>query len=439
MSRTTNSAGASRWTAASHPFDTSLVQYCRDQFPGLQRTENGQRVVFFDGPAGTQVPQCVADAMADYLLHKNANHGGHFSTSRESDELLHEAHQAHADFVGASNANEVFFGQNMTSLTFAFSRALARTWQAGDEIIVTALDHDANSTPWELAARDVGAVVHTVGYREDDWTLDLEQLQSLLNDRTRLVAAGCASNATGGINPVEKITELAHQAGALVFLDAVHYGPHGLIDVEDWGCDFMACSDYKFFGPHLGMMWGRQSLLEELDAFKVRPAKDTLPAKWMTGTQSHESIAGGMACIDYLADLGRRVDESLNASSNRRESLVSGFEAIVAYEQELSLRLINGLTSIDGLQVIGITDVDRIDERFPTFSIRHPNVASPELARQLAERGICVWSGNYYALEFSQRLGFEPDGMVRIGLVHYNTPTEVDRALEAIEAIVTQS
>lgn len=412
-----------------------LVQSCRQQFPALSRTENGQPVVFFDGPAGTQVPRRVAEAMSDYLLHHNANHGGPFATSRETDAMLEESHRAHADFVGGDDGEEIIFGQNMTSLTFAFSRALAKTWQAGDEIIVTALDHDANLTPWALAARDAGVKMHVIGYRPDDWTLDLDELASRLNERTRLVAVGCASNATGTINPVKEVTSMAHQVGALAFLDAVHYGPHALIDVKDWGCDVLACSDYKFFGPHLGVMWGRRDLLEHLEAYKVRPAKNKLPGKWMTGTQSHESIVGGRECIDYLADLGRQL-AGANAKLARRKALKLAFEAIQTYEQRLSLDLMAGLKTVPGLQVIGLTEPERVNQRFPTFSIRHDQIAPAELADRLAQAGICVWSGNYYALEFSQRLGFEPEGMVRIDLVHYNTPAEIARLIETLNEII---
>jgi cysteine desulfurase family protein (TIGR01976 family) len=412
-----------------------IVESCRAQFPGLQRVEKDQTVVFFDGPAGTQVPTCVGEAMTDYLYHRNANHHGHFSTSRESDQVLKEAHQSHADFVGADSGDEIAFGQNMTSLTFAFSRALAQTWNAGDEIIVSSLDHDANITPWTLAAEENGVTVHVVPYNDDDCSLDLEALGKLLTEKTKLVAVGCACNATGGINPVKQIAEMAHGVGAKVYLDAVHYGPHGLIDVKDWGCDFLACSDYKFFGPHLGMLWAPRATLEELAAYKVRPASNLLPTKWMTGTQSHESIVGGMACIDYIANLGRTVsgDDTLD----RRSALRSAFAAIVEYEKMLSVKLLEGLSNIRGIQVLGITDPARVAERFPTFSIRHDSVSPKELAMALGEKGICVWNGNFYALEFSQRMGFEPDGMVRIGLVHYNTPAEIDRLLVAIEETVT--
>ncbi|MDG1873956.1 MAG: cysteine desulfurase-like protein [Mariniblastus sp.] len=415
---------------------SNLIESCRAQFPALKRQENGQPVVFFDGPAGTQVPICVPEAMTNYLLGCNSNLHGQFGTSAESDELLIQCHQAHANFVNAGSGNEIAFGQNMTSLTFAFSRALAKTWNQGDEILVTALDHDANIAPWMLAAADAGVNVQFVDFRPDDLMLDMEDLQNKLNHRTRLVAVGCASNATGGINPIKRITEMAHSVDAHVFLDAVHYGPHGLIDVAEWDCDFLVCSNYKFFGPHLGMLWGRPELMEPLSPYKVRPASNNIPDKWMTGTQSHESIVGGMACIDYLAGIGKTISD--NNKLNRRESLKIAFEAIVEYERVLSAKLIDGLSAIEGLQIIGIQDKAQITERFPTFSIRHEGIPSEQLARELGQQGIYVWNGNYYAFEFSTRMGFEPDGMVRIGLVHYNTMDEIERLIETLEAIVSR-
>lgn len=420
-------------------FDRSLIDYCRNQFPALQRTENGKQVVYFDGPAGTQVPTRVAEAMTYYLLHANSNLHGQFGVSQHSDELIEQSHRAHANFVGADSGDEIAFGQNMTSLTFAFSRALAKTWKAGDEIIVTALDHDANITPWTMAAEDAGVKVHFVDYRPDDYMLDLDDLANKLNDKTKLVAVGCASNATGGINPVKKISEMAHAVEAKVYLDAVHYGPHGLIDVKKWDCDFLACSNYKFFGPHLGLLWGKPELMNELAPYKVRPASNEKSAKWMTGTQSHESIVGGNACINYLCDIGLRVGSPTETaitedeSRDHRNELKSAFDAIVEYERMLSSTLIDRFSSIDGLEIIGIKDKTRVNERFPTFSVRHNKVSSAELAKRLGESGICVWNGNYYALEFSTRMGFEPDGMVRIGLVHYNTIEEIDRMIEAME------
>ncbi|MEM7781926.1 MAG: cysteine desulfurase-like protein [Planctomycetota bacterium] len=411
------------------------VNECRNQFPAFERQLNGRPVIYFDGPAGTQVPRCVADAISDYLFHRNANHGGLFATSIESDKFLHHAHQVHSDFVGAKDPYEIAFGQNMTSLTFAFSRALSKTWKQGDEIVVTALDHDANITPWVMAAEEVGATVKFVNFKNFDYLLDIDHLDDLLSEKTRLIAVGCASNATGGINPVKLIAVKAKQVGAQVYLDAVHFGPHGLIDVEDWGCDYLACSNYKFFGPHLGMLWGRRELMEELSAFKVRPAEDTIPGKWMTGTQSHESIAGGTACIEYLADLGRQISGDNNL--NLRDGLRAAFTGINDYEKSLSARIIECFASIAGIEVFGVTDLDRLDQRFPTFSIRHASIPPATLAKALGEEGIFVWNGNYYALEFSQRMGFEPDGMVRIGAVHYNTMEEIERLQQSLGKIVS--
>ncbi|MGE0760289.1 MAG: cysteine desulfurase-like protein [Pirellulaceae bacterium] len=414
-------------------FDDQLARHLRGQFPALARQVDGAPAVFFDGPAGTQVPQRVIDAISHYLTTCNANHGGVFATSVESDALLAEAHRALADFLGASDPDTVYFGQNMTSLTFALSRALSRRWRAGDEILVTRLDHDANVSPWVLAAQDVGAAVKFAEVRRDDCTLDLDQLRRQLTPRTRLVAVGCASNATGTINPVRQIGEWAHALGATVFLDAVHFAPHAPIDVAQLGCDFLACSAYKFFGPHLGVLWGRRELLEDLAAYKVRPAPHELPGKWMSGTQSHEAIAGARAAVDYLADIGRLLQPG---APDRRSALVAAMEGIRTYEGELVQRLLAGLREVPWCRIHGITDPARLNERLPTVAISHPQVPSIELARRLAARGIFVWHGNYYALELTESLGLEPQGMVRIGLVHYNTTDEVTRLVRALREIV---
>lgn len=410
------------------------VQECRRQFPGLNRMLDGQPMVFFDGPAGTQVPQRVIDAISRYLTHSNANHGGKFLTSCETDEMLAAANRALADFVGAADPGEIIWGQNMTSLTFAFSRALSREWGPGDEIIVTALDHDANVAPWLSAAEDRGAKVHFLDFHRDDCTLDREAYRRLLNKRTKLVALGCASNATGGVNPVESMIAEAHAVGAQVFLDAVHYGPHALIDVQKWNCDFLACSTYKFFGPHLGALWGQRRELERLRPYKVRPCSEDLPWRWMTGTQSHETIAGALACVDYLADLGRRTSEDWQLP--RRAALVEAMQTIEAYENRLGWRLIEGLQRIHGVKIRGITDPARAAERFSTISFTHERIPVPQLNRELAARGICVWGGHYYALEFVRRMGLEKEGMIRVGLLHYNTEQEVDRFLRELAEIV---
>lgn len=409
------------------------VTVLRQQFPALSRLHHGEPTVFFDGPAGTQVPQGVIDAIGGYLAHHNANHGGLFATSRESDAMLDKAHRAAADLLGADDPGCVYFGPNMTTLTFALSRALARTWRPGDEVIVTRLDHDANVTPWVLAAEDAGATVQYVEFDPDDCTLDMEDFRDKLSNKTRLVAVGCASNSTGSVNPVREICAAAREVGALSFLDAVHYAPHALIDVDEFGCDFLVCSAYKFFGPHIGIGWGRRELLENLTAYKLRPAPDDLPGKWMTGTQNHECIAGVLAAIEYLADLGR--DFAAEQTLDRRTALRASYCAVGEYERELVTRLLDGLQGIDGVKVWGITDPDRFSERLPTVSITHERHGAAEVARRLGADGIFVWHGNYYALQITETLGLEPDGMVRIGLVHYNTDEEVDRLLHALNQL----
>lgn len=407
------------------------VDRVRRQFPALSRELEGKPAVFLDGPAGSQVPGTVIEAMREYLACCNANHGGMFATSIESDMLLDGAHRSVADFVGGEDPDLVSFGANMTSLTFAFSRALARTWRPGDEVIVTESDHDANVTPWVLAARDAGAVVRTIPLVPEDCTLDLAAFARMLTDRTRLVAVGCASNATGTIHDVRRIANMVHGVGGKVFLDAVHYAPHALMDVVDWNCDFLVCSAYKFFGPHVGILWGKREWMESLPAYKVRPAPADLPGKWMTGTQNHEGIAGTRAAIEYLADLGRTAGGDLG----RREALVAGFAAIQRYERTLAERLMAGLGNLPSVRVWGIKDVARFHERVPTFSFTHAKRTPREIALHLARQGIFVWHGNFYALPVTESLGLEPEGMVRVGLMHYNTVEEVDRLLAALDEL----
>ena len=444
----------------------SLVAECRGQFPALARRVGQVPAIFLDGPGGTQVPSRVIDAVSHYLAHTNANHGGLYATSQESDALLAEAHRGIADFLGAGDEDEVVFGQNMTSLTFALSRSLARTWKSSDEIVVTRLDHDANVSPWVLAARDAGATVRWIDVRREDCTLNLDQFQHTINERTKLVAVGCASNATGGINPVRTIADWAHAMDALVYLDAVHYAPHALIDVEALGADFLACSAYKFFGPHVGILWGRRELLERLEAYKVRPAPDRPPGKWMTGTQSHEALAGALAAVEYLADLGRRIAAQNHFPSgergsrsepgegpsgavnphpsfhpkgggelSRRRALHAAYTAIGHYERELCGRLLAGLSRMPDVRVWGISDPARLHERVATVSLTHRRMTAAQLAEHLGRRGIFAWHGNYYALNLSEGLGLEPSGMLRVGLVHYNTTEEVDRLLAELAAL----
>ncbi|HEX4129676.1 MAG TPA: cysteine desulfurase-like protein [Pirellulales bacterium] len=410
------------------------IDSIRAQFPALAQSFDGHPAVFLDGPGGSQVPQSVIGAISRYLSTNNANCGGTFATSRASDAVLAEAHRAVADLLGADDAECVIFGANMSTLTLAMSRSLARTWRRGDNIIVTRLDHDANVSPWTLAAAEAGVEVRPVAFHGVDGTLDVRDLRSKLSPRTRLVAVGAASNSLGTINPLAEIVQAAHAAGALVYVDAVHYVPHRLVDVAAWGADFVVCSAYKFFGPHVGALWGRRALLEELPAYKVRPASNDLPSRWMTGTQNHEGIAGSLAAIEYLAEIGRRTSKD-GASLGRREALTAAFEAITAYETDLARHLLAGLAELPKVRVWGIADTARLDERVPTVSITHRALASHELARQLAAAGICVWSGNFYALSVTESLGLEPEGLVRLGLMHYNTHDEIDRVLGTLSSI----
>ncbi len=401
----------------------------RVQFPALQREINGRAAVFLDGPGGTQVPQRVIDAMSGYLRQGSSNLGGPFVTSREADELSEQARLAMRDLLNARRTEEIVFGQNMTSLTFAMSRALSRTWEPGDEIVVTRLDHDANISPWLMAAADRGATVRWLDFRPENCTLALETLPELLNDRTRLVAVSYASNAVGSISDVRQVVELAHAVGALVYVDSVHYAPHGLLDVQALDCDFLACSAYKFFGPHQGVLYGKYDLLDGLTAYKVRPAPAHPPGKWETGTQSLESLAGTVAAVEYLAAIG-------GEDGNRRERLVRAMTSTSRYEMQLSERFLRGATRVPGLHVYGVTNIEDLDHRAPTFAVSLDGYTPEEVATALGEQGIFVWHGHYYAVAVMERLGLlEQGGLVRIGFVHYNTAAEVDQVLAALQEL----
>jgi len=407
------------------------IAWVRSQFPALAVQVNGRPAVYFDGPGGTQVPQRVIDAMRDYLMNSNANTHGAFLTSRRSDEVVADAHAALADLLGC-DADEVIFGPNMTTLTFSLSRALGREFGPGDELVVTRLDHDGNVAPW-WALEERGCRVRFVDINPSDCTLDMADLERQITPRTRLVAVGYASNAVGSINNVQEITRLAHAVGALVYIDAVHYAPHGPIDVRRLECDFLICSPYKFFGPHSGALYGKREHLARLRPYKVRPAPEVNPFRWETGTQNHEGQAGILAAVDYLAELGRRASPSV---SSRRSALMAAYDVIRPYERNLAERLIKGLLAIPGLTFYGIKEAARGAERVPTVAVRISGRTPRELASHLGERGIFAWDGNYYALNLSERLGVEPaGGMLRIGLVHYNTLEEVDRALEALDEL----
>ncbi|MBZ5543836.1 MAG: cysteine desulfurase-like protein [Acidobacteriia bacterium] len=404
------------------------IAWVRAQFPALRQEVNGRPVVFFDAPGGTQVPQRVIDALRDYLVSSNANTHGAFATSRRSDETIADAHAAVADLLGCA-AEEVVFGPNMTTLTFALSRAIGRDLEPGDELVVTRLDHDANVAPW-VALEERGAVVRFVDIHPEDCTLDMDDLKRQLNARTRLVAVGYAANAVGTVNDVAEVVRLAHRAGAMAFVDAVHYAPHGSIDVRALDCDFLACSSYKFFGPHCGVLYGKREHLTRLRPYKVRPAAEDIPDRWETGTQNHEGLAGVASAIDYLAELGRRHDP---AAATRRAQLLAAYSAIREYERGLAERLISGLLDIPGLTFYGIRDAARFAQRTPTVAIRREGYTPRELAEFLGERGIFTWDGNYYTLNLTERLGVESSGgMLRIGLVHYNTAEEVHRLLAAL-------
>jgi cysteine desulfurase family protein (TIGR01976 family) len=424
------------------------LAYVRSQFPSLSQTVNGHRAAFLDGPGGTQVPQRVIDAISSYLSHDNANTGGAYFTSRHTDAMIARARGAMADFLHCG-ADEVVFGPNMTSLTFAISRAIGRELKPGDEILVTRLDHDANVSPWLAMAEDRGVTVRWVEIHDEDCTLDITDLASKINPNTRLVAVGYASNAVGTINPVRVITKLAHAAGALCYIDAVHYGPHGLIDVAALDCDFLACSTYKFFGPHMGVLYGKREHLKRLRPYKVRPNTNAIPNCWEWGTLNHECIAGIEACVDYIADLGRRAAECVDGrpgrplsearpvSSARRAAIEAAYAAIHEHERALLERMMNGLKTIPGLKIYGITDPAHFSDRCATFAVRIEGHTPVELATKLGDRGFFTWDGNYYALNLTEHLDVEKSGgFLRIGLVHYNTAEEVDRFLTALHEIV---
>lgn len=402
----------------------------RSQFLALSR-----QAIFLDNPGGTQIAQQAIDRMNQYLVECNANHGGAFATSIASDAMLEEAHQAMADFYNAASPEEIIFGNNMTTLTLHISRSISREWKEGDEIVVTRLDHDANVTPWVLAAQDRGAKVKWVDFDVEDGTLRMDDLQKALERKPRLLAVGYASNGLGTINPVAKIIKMAHAAGTMVYIDAVQYAPHGPIDVQKLDCDFLVSSAYKFFGPHAGILYGKRELLEKLFAYKVRPATNELPGKFETGTQNHEGIAGVLGAIEYFQWIGREFggDDMEGNYQGRRLELKKGMTAIHAYELALGRALLAALESVPGLHLYGLTDARRIEDRVATFSFRLKDLHPRLVAEKLAQQEIYVWDGNYYALNVTERLGVEDSGgMVRVGAVHYNTLEEVERLKEAL-------
>ena len=414
---------------ATPPMNASNLAEVRSRFPALTREIDGRPAVFVDAPGGSQVPDTVIDAIGGYLRTSNANAHGAFATSQETDDVIAEAHRASADLLNA-DADEVVLGPNATTLLFAISRSVARTIRPGDEVVVTRLDHDANVRPWVLAAEDAGATVRWVDVSEEDATLDLASFEAVLSQRTKVVAFTLASNAVGTITPAAELTRLVHErTPAIVACDGVHLAQHRRIDVRAIGADLVACSPYKIFGPHLGILFGRREVLSWLRPYKVRPADDALPFAFETGTQNHEGFAGWVAAVGYLAGLGR--------GNGRRAAVADAFErAIVPWEVGLSERFLDGVRAIASVRLYGIDDTARIAERTPTFAIRVGDQHPAETAKSLAERGVFVWDGNYYALEIMERLGLQASGgAVRIGFCHYNTPDEVDRVLEELAAL----
>jgi cysteine desulfurase family protein (TIGR01976 family) len=412
--------------------DTALdLDWVRSQFPSLAQTVNGNPAVFLDGPGGTQVPQRVIDTISEYLRHSNSNTNGAYATSQRTNAVIDGARSAMSDFLNC-DPEEVVFGANMTTLTFALSRSIGRELGPGDEIVLTLLDHDANFSPWK-ALEERGVTIRVADIHEADCTLDMEDLARKITSRTKLVAVGYASNAVGTINDVKEVIRMAHAVGAMAFIDAVHYAPHGLIDVRDLDCDFLACSTYKFFGPHMGVLYGKREHLKRLTPYKVRACTEAIPSRWESGTNNHECIAGITACVDYLADLGRRVDPS---AKNRRAAIEAAFVAIHDHEHALMETLIAGVLAIPGVKLYGITGPKRFDHRCPTIVLRIKGHTPLELATKLGERGFFTWDGNYYAINLTDRLGVEKDGgFLRIGLAHYNTSEEVERLLAALKEI----
>lgn len=409
-------------------YQTNLIEDIRSHFPALERIHNGQSVAYFDGPGGTQVPRSVVEAMNDYLYNHNANTHWGFPTSDETDHLIGEARQAFADFLNAS-PDEIVFGQNMTSLTFHLARALGRQFDEGDEIVVTELDHHANVDTWRSLEKDRGIVIRVLPMDIESGQLELGELPALLNEKTRLIAVGAASNAIGTINDITAICKLARDAGALSFVDAVHFAPHKLIDVKTIGCDFLACSAYKFYGPHIGILYGRKELLETIDFPKLQPASNNSPDRVETGTQSHESIVGAGAAVDFIASLGQE-------GSSRRERLADAFAEMHLHEKELTEVLWNGLSETDGVSVYGPgIDADRTS--LVSFTVGSHE--SKKITMALAEKAVFVSHGDFYASTVIERLGVAEQGLVRVGCSAYTTNGEVERLIDGVRAFVVEN
>lgn len=402
---------------------TLSIEEIRSQFPALNRVHNGFSVAYFDGPGGTQVPVSVVEAMTDYLFNHNANTHWAYPTSKETDAIIVDSREALADYLNAS-PDEIAFGQNMSSLTFHLSRALGREFKAGDEIIVTELDHHANVDTWRALEKDRNVTIRVAPIDIESGTLEFGELEKLFNSKTKLLAIGAASNAIGTISDVKRACALANENGTLSFVDAVHYAAHNLIDVKDFGCDFLACSAYKFYGPHIGILFGRKELLEKVDFPKLKPAPNNSPDRVETGTQSHESIAGAAAAVNFLA--------SLSVGNSRREKLQNTFHEIHSRKMELIKLLWNGLLSIDGVRIYGQPPEG---SRTPTIAFSLRNINSEEISEKLVERGVFTSNGDFYASTVVEKLGLTEQGLVRIGCACYSTQEEIERLIEGVEMI----
>lgn len=415
-------------------FTTDQIYAIRSHFPALHRQHNGHPLAFFDNAAGTQVPRHCIDGFSRYLSESNSNVHNPYVTGVETDAIIADTHEAMADFINAGSADEIIFGANMTTLTFALSRSLSQGWKAGDEIILTQLDHEANYSPWHLAAQERGVTVRVVDIDPADCTLQIDDYERYLSPRTRLVAVGGASNMVGTINPLRQIVGMARAAGAMTFIDAVAYAPHAPIDVQELGSDFLACSPYKFWGPHMGALWGRRELLEALPAFKVRPATNSLPGKFETGTQNHEAQAGLLGTFAYLEWVSTMTPATrARLRSPRAARFRSAMDGIVAYERALSEQLIGGIRAIPGAKVYGITDPHRFSQRAPTIGFRVPKASPRQISESIGALGLLVQHGNFYAQHLSERLDLEATGgVIRASMTHYNTSHEIDRLLTAL-------
>ncbi|MGF1712278.1 cysteine desulfurase-like protein [Vibrio kagoshimensis] len=399
----------------------------RQQFSALGQYHNDKPVTFFDGPGGSQVPESVLSSMTEYLGHFNANLGGHYFSSQKTTSLMQQARESAQALLNAESSGNIVFGANMTSLTFQLSRTISRDWSEGDEVIVTALDHYSNVSSWNQAAEDKGVIVHQVRVNEHDCSLDMDHFKSLLNAKTKLVAVTFASNTTGSIVDVEDVVKLAHDVGAQVYVDAVHYAPHHLVDVQKLNCDFLVCSAYKFFGPHIGIAYIAPQWLHTLNPYKVEPATNVGPGRFETGTQSFEALAGLIAAIEYLAQLG-------DADASLRRRLEQSYKLYNQHESKLSEYFLTRLTELDGVTLYGRTEHNS-DCRTPTFAITFPKHSTEYIARALGEHNICVWNGHFYALGLVRQLNIEEQGVVRIGCMHYNSIEEIDLLFNVLEGI----